>query len=166
VKLWQRNVIGATVSAVALTVIAATELAPGWRDYRDSHRPEHVVPAGQTGDVAGESWRVASIRHLNSNPSGFGKARRVPEGTILDVVTVERSGPPAQRGCAAVLTDGHRRWKPESVGGYMVLPPEGTAFDCAKPGPMQFSFLIPGDAVPTALDITDPHGRILLRLQL
>jgi hypothetical protein len=166
VRLWQRNVIGAAVAAVALTVIAATELAPGWRDHRDSHHPEHVVPAGQTAEVAGESWRVGSVRHLNTNPSGFGKTRQVPQGTILDVVTVERSGPPALQGCSAVLTDGQRRWKSESVGGYQVLPPEGSAFDCAKPGPMQFSFLIPGDAMPTALDITDHRGRILLRLEL
>jgi hypothetical protein len=152
VKLWQRNLIGVAVSAAALTVIVTADLGPEWMTYRGTAIPEHVVPAG-TDDRA---WRVQSIRHLNAEP----------DGTVLNIVTVERTGGPVDQGCVAVITDGRRRWSAEPLGLAGPLPPDGVSTICGKPGPIQFSFLLPGDAVPTALDITELQGRILVRLEL
>lgn len=162
--LWQRNVIGAVVSGVALAVITATTLWPRWSDYRDATEPEHVVPAGESGDAAGQTWRVESVRYLSSSANVLNPD--LPQGTIIEVVTLERSGGPGPVACAGMVTDGQRRWSAEYVGGFGPTPPDGSSSTCSKPGPVQFSFLLPSDATPTAVDVTDGLGRILVRLML
>ena len=163
-KLWQRNAVGAAVSAAALTVIVVTDLAPDWATYRDSTHADQVVAVGAVGAADGQTWQVESIRHLD-DVKGIG-GRGLPDGTVLNVVAVERTGTPAEVGCTAVITDGQRRWSAEGGGGYADVPPEGISSICGTPGPVQFSFLLPGDVVPTAMDVTDAQGRILLRLLL
>jgi len=156
-KLWQRNAVGAAVSAAALTVIVATDLWPDWATYWDSTHVDNIVAVGEVGDADGQTWQVESIRHLNTD---------LPAGTVLNVVTVERTGTPTEMGCIGVITDGERRWSAEGVGGYGDLPPAGISSLCGTPGPVQFNFLLPGDVMPTAVDVTDAQGRILVRLLL
>ncbi|MET0896586.1 MAG: hypothetical protein ABWY45_01615 [Mycobacterium sp.] len=163
-KLWQRNTIGAAVSAAACAVIVVTDLWPDWATYRDSTHADNVVAVGAVGDADGQTWQVESIRHRN-DVQGIG-GRGLPDGTVLNVVTVQRTGSPTEVGCAGVITDGRRRWSAEGAGGYGDLPPEGITRICGTPGPVQFSFLLPGDVVPTAVDVTDAQGRILVRLLL
>lgn len=163
IGLWQRNLIGAAVSAAALAVITATTLWPDWTLYRDSTVPEHVVAKGESGEAAGQTWSLGSVRYLNTSADRF--APELPEGTLVHVVTIESSGP-GLSGCSGVITDGQRRWSAESVGGYGPFPPEGTSSNCSKPGPVQFNFLLPDDVTPTAVDLTDWSGRILVRVLL
>jgi hypothetical protein len=162
-RLWQRNLIGAAVSAVALAVIIATTLWPDWSDYRKSTDPEHVVAADESGEAAGMTWRIDSVRYLNT--SGTRLQPDLPRGTLLHVVTLESSGA-GVTGCSGVITDGHRRWPAEPGGGYGPFPPDGTSSFCGRPGPVQFNFLLPDDVSPTAVDLTDWTGRILVRLML
>ncbi|MGB3486323.1 MAG: hypothetical protein WBB07_29390 [Mycobacterium sp.] len=161
-KLWHRNLIGGAVSAVALAVIVVTMLLPDWSGYRDTMHTETVVPVGETGAAAGDSWRVGSVRHLNRSASA--RSPGLPEGTVITVVAIDRAGTADLVGCAGVITDGQHRWFAESIGGYGPLPPEGATGNCARPGPLQFSFLLPGDVVPTAVDVTDLQGRLVVRL--
>jgi hypothetical protein len=162
--LWKRNAIGATVAVVALAVFAVCYLRPEWSAYRQTVLPPHVVPAGQSLEVDGLTWRVSSVRHLASSPGIAAPA--LPEGTVLSVVSIDRSGDAAGQSCGGVLTDGNRLWRAQVVGVYTVLPPDGVTGDCSKPGPVQFTFVLPQDAVPTAVDITTGNGQIKLRLQL
>lgn len=163
-KLWQRNTIGAAVSVAACAVIVTTDLWPDWADYREATHTDNVVAVGAVGDADGQTWQVDSIRHLNT-VRGIGGSG-LPQGTVLNVVTVERTGTPTEIGCTGVITDGERRWSAEAVGGYGDLPPQGISSICGTPGPVQFSFLLPDDVVPTAVDVTTAQGRILVRLQL
>lgn len=163
--LWQCNLIGASVVAAALTLLAPTELWPPWQIYQSTVRPEHVVPAGHTGSALGQSWSVGQIRHLAGSPAP--SAPPLPAGTVLEVVTVQRSGTVADNpGCMSVLTDGQRRWRGEPLSSYAIPAAAGSGFDCTEPGPLQWVFLLPGDAVPTALDVTELGGEILIRLEL
>jgi hypothetical protein len=56
---------------------------------------------------------VASVRHLSRNPVKYGPA--LPEGAVLIVVYIDRSGPVRQQVCDGVITDGQRRWKSEGI---------------------------------------------------
>jgi hypothetical protein len=163
-RLWHRNVVGAGVSVAALAVIGATMLWPDWSDYRDSTHPEHVVPAAESGVAAGRSWRVASVRYFSSSPNVLNP--QLPQGTVVHVVTIDRTGGDGPAGCAGIISDGQRRWSAETAGGYGPLPPEGASAYCSTPGPVQFSFLLPGDVTPEFVDVTDGSGRILVRLML
>jgi hypothetical protein len=162
--LWKRNAIGVTVAAVALAVFAVCYLRPEWSAYRRTVQPPHVVPADQSLQVDGLIWRVSSVRHLASSPGVAAPA--LPQGTVLSVVSIDRSGDAAGQPCVGVLTDGNRRWQAQVVGVYTVLPPDGVTGNCSKPGPVQFTFVLPQDAVPTAVDITTGNGQIMLRLEL
>ena len=163
--LGQRNLIGAAVVGAALTLLAPTALWPPWQIYQSTVRPEHVVPPRQTGSAIGQSWSVGEIRHLAGSPAP--SAPPLPAGTVLEVVTVQRSGTVADNpGCMSVLTDGKRRWRGEPLSTYAIPAAAGSGFNCTKPGPLQWAFLLPGDAVPTALDVTTLGGEILVRLQL
>jgi hypothetical protein len=124
-----------------------------------------VIAAGDAGEVAGTTWRVESVRYFGSSSNRL--QPELPEGTVVHVVTVARSGT-AVAGCSALITDGRQRWSTEpSGGGYGPLPPEGTTSGyCGATNWAQFSFLLPGDVVPVAVDITDWAGRILVRLAL
>lgn len=164
--LWVRNLIGAAVMVAALGVIIATTLGDQWTTYRDTVVPDVVVTKGESGDAGGYTWEVDSVRHLNRKPSRFGP--QLPEGAVVTVVTVDMSGPARENPetCSAVITDGQRRWASEKAGGLGPIPPDGVGISCEKPGPVQFSFVLPQDAVPDALDVTSADGRILARMML
>jgi hypothetical protein len=138
------------VTAAALTVLIVVDLWPNWTSYRDTVDPEHVVAPRQSLTVDGETWRVADVRHLPRYPTPGSPP--LPEGTVLTTVTLDRSGSTAKGFGVGVLTDGQRRWR-------------GQVFD-AQPGRPQWRFVIPDDAVPTAVDVMRLDGSILIRLQL
>jgi hypothetical protein len=163
--LWVRNIIGAVVAAAAIGVIIATVLWGQWTTYRHTVVPEAVVPVDQTGTAGGHTWKVDSVKHLNRNPAAYGQD--LPAGTVLTVITVDRSGPPSEGMCKGVITDGERQWDAESVGGFAPQAPEGVATICGgKSGPVQFSFLLPQDVIPTAVDVTTFDGQITARMLL
>ena len=60
--LWQRNLIGAAVAAVALGVIIPFDLWPQWADYRATVEPAHVIAPRQSLAVDGQTWSVADVR--------------------------------------------------------------------------------------------------------
>ncbi len=164
-KLWVRNVIGAVVALAAVAVVIFTGLGESWATYRHTVVPGAVVPAGQSGEAGGYTWKIAGTKYLNRSPRSYGPP--LPAGTVLRVVTVERLGPPPEKViCNGVITDGEHRWKNEGVGGFS--PPEGDGVTtlCSGTGLLQFTFLLPQDAVPTAMDIVQFDGRITVRLLL
>jgi hypothetical protein len=163
--LWKRNVLGGVVVAVALAVYTVTELLPDWSTYRETVTPALVVQTGQAGTSDGQTWRVASVRHL-AGSSGT-NSTPLPKNTVLEVVSIDRSGTqPDGLLCVGVITDGQQRWQAQGIAGFFENPPDGVSFNCTKPGPVQFTFLLPQGAVPTAVDVTDFNGRILVRLTL
>lgn len=162
--LWVRNLIGAVAVAVAIGVIVATILGDQWTTYRHTVVPKTVVPKGQTGSAGEYTWKVGSVKHLNRTPRSFGP--ELPAGAVLTVVTVDRSGPLKEEVCYGVITDGERRWKAENIGGFQLPAADGVTSLCSQPGLLQFAFLLPQDAVPTAMDISGFDGSITVRLQL
>lgn len=163
-RLWQRNALAGVIVAAAITVATVTDLGPAWSTYRDTVHPQHVVPAGGSSSVAGQTWSISAVRHLG-RATGPG-TRALPDGAVMMTVTVDRSGPGGPQWCMGVLTDGQRRWRGESPLMYGVRVSDGAGSNCSKPGTQQWIFLVPGDAVPTALDITGSASAILVRLQL
>jgi hypothetical protein len=164
-KLWVRNVIGAIVASAAIAVLVLTGLSESWATYRHTVVPGVVVPAGRSGEAEGYSWKIDGNRYLNRSPRGYGPP--LPAGTVLRVVTVERTGkPPEKVVCNGVITDGERRWKSEGVGGFSAPEGDGVTSLCSGTGLLQFTFLLPQDAVPTALDVVQFDGRITVRLSL
>jgi hypothetical protein len=147
--LWQRNLIGLALTAAALTALVAVDLWPPWTSYRDTVQPEYVVAPRQSLTVDGQTWAVADIRHLR--PQAKPGAPPLPDGTVVTEVRLEGAKPPDTY-LTGVLTDGQRRWRGDTYG--------------AQPGELQWSFVVPADAVPTALDVTRLDGSILVRLQL
>lgn len=148
--LWKRNVVGAVVSAAALAVGATFIVAPAWERYRDTVRPEHSAAAGETVDVEGQRWSVSNVSRSTKQVSGGPLA----EGTVLMNVLVERSGPTEDVfGCWGYLVEGERSWRASG-------PP------CGAATAMRWTFTIPASAEPTAVDIRDLNGSILIRLQL
>jgi hypothetical protein len=162
--LWVRNIVGAVTASAAIGVIIATILGDQWSTYRHTVVPETVVPKGQTGIAGGYTWKVESTRHLNRSPSSYGP--ELPAGTVLRVVTVDRSGPQSEGICKGVITDGERRWNAENVGGFQPPTPDTVGTVCNKPGRVQFTFLLPKDVVPTAVDVTTFDGEITVRMLL
>jgi hypothetical protein len=160
--LWQRNLLGSIVVLAALGVLVAVDLWPHWSAYRHSVVAQRVAPPRAAVTVDGQTWQVQSVRHLGANPARFGP--ELPPGAVLTVITVARSGGSPGPACTGVLTDGNRRWSPDV--GFSVPLADGATRNCARPGPVQFTFLVPADAVPTALDITRLDGQILVRLLL
>jgi hypothetical protein len=149
-RLWQRNLVGSVVAAAALTVLIVVDLWPNWTTYRNTVDPEYVVAPRHSLTVDGQTWAVADVRHLPRYPTPG--TPPMPEGTVLTVVTLDRSGAAALDYGTGVLTDGQRRWRGDAFG--------------TQPGQLQWSFVIPDDAVPTAVDVTRLDGSILIRLQL
>ena len=49
------------------------------------------MPKGQSGSAGGQTWKIDSVKHLNRSPLSYGP--ELPAGTVLTVVTVDRSGP-------------------------------------------------------------------------
>jgi hypothetical protein len=163
-KLWQRNIIGAVLAVLALTALAATELAPDWSRYRQTVTPAHLVAAGGSGSFDGQTWKITALRHMNSEAGS--RARPLPAGTVLQVVSIDRTGAPEGDMCTGVITDGQRRWQAEGLTGYGAPLPDGASNRCTGKGPVQFSFLLPHDVVPAAVDVVDLDGRIRVRLEL
>jgi hypothetical protein len=166
--LWVRNVMGGVVAAAALGVLVFTGLGglgESWTEYRHTVVPGAVVPAGERGDADGRTWKIDSIRHLNNSARSFGPP--LPSDTVLTVITVDRSGPPPTDAiCNGVLTDGERRWKDEGIGGFAAPEVDGVTSLCNQAGRLQFTFLLPQDAVPTAMDVVAFDGRITVRMLL
>ncbi|WP_445170320.1 hypothetical protein ACTXG7_13945 [Mycolicibacterium sp. Dal123E01] len=162
-KLWQRNVIGVVVAALVLAVLIATELAPDWSRYRHTVAPAHVVTAGETGSFDGQTWTVVGVQHLNAAGP---RAKALPAGTVLQVVSIARTGAPEGDMCTGMITDGSRRWQAEGLTGYGLRLPDGASERCTGKGPVQFTFLLPHDVVPTAVEVVDLDGRIRVRLDL
>ncbi|CAN3129006.1 hypothetical protein ACNUDN_13840 [Mycobacterium sp. smrl_JER01] len=161
--LWQRNVLGLAVVACTVGAFIAIDFGPQWSAYRNTVTPRLVVPAGERGSADGQTWELVSIRHQNRSGLSFGPP--LPAGTVLTVIVVDWTGTPLPGYCGAVLTDGERRWDAEGVGGFAPIPPDGVNALCDKPGRLQFGFVLPSDAVPTALDVT--HDRqITVRMLL
>ncbi|WNG90604.1 hypothetical protein [Mycobacterium sp. ITM-2016-00318] len=164
-KLWVRNVIGAVAALVSIAVAIFTGLSDSWATYRHTVVPGGVVPRGQSGEADGYTWKIDATKYLNRSPRSYGPA--LPAGTVLRVVTVERTGPPPQKVvCNGVITDGKRRWKSQGVGGFTAPEGDGVTSLCSRIGLLQFTFLLPQDAVPTAMDIVQFDGRITVRLLL
>lgn len=163
-KLWQRNVIGAVAAAASLGVLVATDLAPQWSDYRASVDPAAEAAPRQSVELHGQTWSVDEIRHLGRQPQP--PVGELPPGTVVTMVTLQRSGPPGPQGCFAALTDGRHRWRGQPVFLYQITPNPDAATTCADPGPVQWAFVIPEDVVPTAVDVTALDGSIQVRLQL
>lgn len=163
--LWQRNLIGAIVAAAALTGYALVDIWPPWELYRDTVRPEHVVAARQSQTIDGQTWSIGEVKHLDQSPAPYEPP--LPKGTVLTLVTVERSGvTPPDQSCQGVLTDGQHRWRGQTPITYSIPAAPGAGFNCTKPGPLQWAFLHPTDTVPTAVDVTSLGGAILVRLQM
>ncbi|BBX16594.1 hypothetical protein CRI77_24005 [Mycolicibacterium duvalii] len=164
-KLWQRNVIGAAVTAAALVAVVVTDLEPQWSEYRATVRPGTEAGPGQSVTVDGQTWTVGGVRHLGRRVKPPGST--LPAGTVVTVVTLQRSGPPGpELGCFGVLTDGRHRWRGQSVSAFGVKPADGAGSLCTAPGPVEWAFVIPADIAPTAVDVTTTGGSIVLRLQL
>ena len=160
--MWRRNLIGAAVAGIAAAIIVATQLYPRWSDYWDTVVPAHVIAPQASLMAYGQTWRLGEIRHFNAVPG----ARKLPSGTTLFVATIDRSGKPTLATCTGVLTDGARQWRAQALGLFAPPLPDDAAAQCGEPGRLQFSFLLPSDAVPTSVDIIDSGGRILLRVML
>ena len=88
-KLWQRNVIGIVVAAVTAAIICVIDLYPDWSSYRQTMVPPHVIAAGASSSVYGQTWRLGSIRRIAKLPDRALGAS-VPPGATLTVVTIER----------------------------------------------------------------------------
>ncbi|OAN33365.1 hypothetical protein [Mycolicibacterium iranicum] len=162
-SLWQRNVLGAVVVVCAIGAYIAIDFGPYWSAYRNTYTPQLVVPDGKSGTSDGQTWKLESIRYLNKSPLSFGPP--LPQGTVLTVIVVNWSGTALPGLCTAVLTDGERRWDAERSGGFAPIPSDGMQSMCYEPGRIQLAFVVPSDAVPTALDITH-NDEITVRLLL
>jgi hypothetical protein len=162
--LWVRNLIGAVVVAIAVGVVITTILGDQWETYRNTVVPATVVAKGQSGSAGDQTWKIDSVKHLNRNPASYGP--KLPEGTVLTVVTVDRSGPVKDEVCYGVITDGERRWKADNIGGFSPPAADGVTSLCSQPGLLQFSFLLPQNVIPTAMDIAAFNGSITVRLLL
>ncbi|GEM_PF-2652668 len=163
--LFRRNVIGLLVTTATLAGLYLTQYREDWSLYRSSIVPEHVADAGGTVDVGGLTWSVGSVRYYDDLP-GYGFSDKLPEGTGAVVVTVDRKGGGPDETCDGVITDGSRRWQAEGMGGQTARLAPGVTDNCAKPGPVQFTFVLPRDVRPTAVDLVDYRGQIMVRLGL
>ncbi|WP_102144316.1 hypothetical protein [Mycobacterium hubeiense] len=162
--LWQRNIVGAVATCAALAVLAVVDFWPHWSTYRSTQVPQRIAAPRAAITLDGQTWQLQTVRHLSDTPGRLGPP--MAAGAVFTVVTIERSGTDEGQPCEAVLTDGTRRWTSVSL----VLGPAehsaGITTHCSLPGALRVAFEIPSDAVPTALDITDSGGGILVRLQL
>ena len=163
--LWVRNVIGTIVTAAAIGVLIFTGLGESWAEYRHTIVPGAVVPAGQSGDA--EGLYLEDRRDTSSEPE---PGRLRPEAAARHRVNRHHRRPrrtaPTDGICNGVITDGERRWKNEGIGGFQPPATDGVTTLCSQPGLLQFTFLLPHDAVPTAMDVVQFDGRITVRLLL
>lgn len=163
--LLRRNLIGLLVTTGALAALYLTQYREDWSLYRNSVVPEHVADAGGTVDAGGLTWSVESVRYYDELP-GYGFGDELPDGTGAVVVTINRKGHGPDEPCDGVATDGRRRWQAEGIGGRTARLAPGVTDNCAGPGPVQFTFVVPRDVRPTAVDLLDHRGQITVRLGL
>jgi len=164
-KLWVRNVIGAVAALVAIAVVTFTGLRESWATYRHTVVPGAVVPKGQSGEADGYTWKIDATKYLNRSPRSYGPA--LPAGTVLRVVPSSGPGRPRRKWSAAVSSPtGSVDGKSQGVGGFTAPEGDGVTSLCSGTGLLQFTFLLPQDAVPTAMDIVQFNGRITVRLLL
>ncbi|MFD6198649.1 hypothetical protein ACFWE3_18305 [Mycobacteriaceae bacterium NPDC060252] len=138
-------VVGALVADIRLTS------SDQWDNYFGWRTPQHVIAVDQAQVIEGQTWKLGKVRTLGKSPSAY--ARPLPRGSQLVVVDIVREGTPRALYCNAVLTDGTRRWKADNF--QSVRIPDGYSTFCNKPGSLEFVFLVPADAQPTAIDIVD-----------
>ena len=163
VKLWQRNVLATPLLLAGLLIWTSLQAWPAWTGYLRTVVPAVAVGRGDTAIVDGASWRIEDIKRRRVEPKQGGLP--VAEGAVFTTVVVDRSGEQELgESCTGVLTDGTREWLADLVAEVPLA--EGATSICTDPGPLQFSFEIPGDVVPSALDIKSSDGRILVRMGL
>lgn len=150
-SLWKRNVIGTAVAAVALAASTAFVLQPAWEGYERTVQPAHTVARGESVVVDGQTWSVRNMYRAVRQP---GSHRPPPEGTVEANVVIERSGTTEDGfGCNGFLVDDERSWRADG-------PP------CGATQTMEWKFLIPASAEPTAVDVRTLDGSILIRFEL
>ncbi len=149
-QLWQRNVIGAVVTAAALGVGVVFVTQPAWDRHQRTVHPPQIAAAGESVTAGAQTWTVRNVSRSTTAP---GSGRALPDGTVIVNVLVERAGPSmAGSGCTGYLVAAERHWR-------------GTGM-CGAETSMPMTFLVPADAEPTAVDIRDVTGSILVRLEL
>lgn len=163
-NLLRRNLIGTLVVTGVLGVFYLTDWAEPIAQYRARTVPEHSAPPGGRVEADGLTWQITSSERLKKLPGLL--YRPLPPGTVAQVVTISREGSGAEEVCRGVLTDGTRRWQAEGLGLRVPMPPPGTTSDCSAPGPVQFTFIVPADIAPTAVDVVRFQGPITVRLAL
>lgn len=150
VALWKRNIVGAVVSAAALAVGVTFIIQPAWDRYQETVRPTQVAGPDRPITFDGQTWTVRNVSRSTSQP---GTGMSLPDGTVVVNVLVEREGPSmAGSGCHGYLVAGDRTWR-------------GTG-PCGEATSMPMTFLVPADTEPSAVDIRNVNGSILVRLQL
>lgn len=164
-RLWVRNLIGLAVVVAALVVLCVVELYPEWSSYRRTIEPERVIGRGGSAELSGQSWHLGAVHRTGTLPKSPYRPS-IPKGAVLTVVTIERTGSPGPQLCVGFLTDGRRRWRDQTNSGTSYPVSRGATPFCSQPGPVQFNFLLPSDATPTAVDIADANSAILLRITL
>ena len=163
--LFRRNLIGLLVTTAALATLYLTQYRTDWTAYRNTVVPEHTAATGGTVSADGLTWSVESTRYYRQVP-GYSFGTTLPEGTGAIVVTLNRNGDVKGTICNATITDGARHWKAEGIGFSSAQLQPGTTDNCSAPGPVQFTFVLPRDVRPTAVDVLDYSGQIMVRLYL
>ena len=157
--LWFRNTVAATVAlgAVGIGVFIDPFSRGSYAEYWRLVNPV-TVDRGASASVDGQQWTLGEVHRIGKAPTSF---RSAPKGTEIVVVRITRTGTPTNKDlCTAILHEGDRLWKNESFSQYAVKPPDdGTTDDCATAGSLLFSFLVPSDAKPTSIEITDLAGQ-------
>lgn len=162
--LFRRNLIGLLALLAAFGILYVTKLGSAWSGYRHTIEPEHTAAVGSSVDAGGLSWQIERVRRLDVLPGPI--ARPLPGGTVASVVTIRRQGNGPDVPCLGAITDGTQRWKAEGIGLRSVLPPPQTTVNCSAPGPVQFTFILPRDTTPTAVEVLRYDDRIMVRLRL
>lgn len=169
-RRWVRNTVGLVVAVGAFSAGIYLDVlrAPLFAQYFESRFPSHPIARGQTESVQGQDWSLAEVKTVTQIPR---LREPLPEGAEVRTVRIGRTGPVSATGfgvCYAYLVDGDRRWKAETAyGTYWVKPPDdGTTPECYKPGPLEFSFLVPTNAAPKWVEILNSDGSLKARLDL
>jgi len=167
-RLWFKNGVGAVIAVAALVAAIPVSVydRDDFRAYRASRIPAHTVGPGTSVGIDGQEWSLGSVRQYGRSPAA---RRAAPKGTAITVVQISRSGTashPAR--CTAYLIEGDRRWRAEEAygGDFWVPPADDATGECTEPGSLQFSFLVPDDAHPSAVDLVDADRGITVRVRL
>ena len=168
-RLWFKNSAAAVVALLALASAIPLSVydREDYQDYRASRIPARTIEPGTSATIDGQVWTLGSVRQFGRSPAAH---RAAPKGTAITVVQITRTGGASHSvRCTAYLIDGDRRWQAEDAYGsdFWVPPPDDrTTGSCDKPGSLQFSFLVPDDARPSAVDLVDLDRRIEVRVKL